>query len=86
MGQTGSKPREAVLIDDLKLGTCFKNVVNGGDGPYNYCRKVIKNTYRRKNKYYELETDRGRLYMSEGTLYKKCKCPKTRKKKRAAKI
>jgi len=82
MGQIHPTPREPVLIDDLKVGSCFKYVEGGGDGPYNYCRKLVKKTHRRKAKYYDLETDHGSEYRQEGTVYKKCSCPKTRKKQK----
>ena len=80
MGQIHATPREPVLIEDLKVGSCFKYVESGGDGPYNYCRKLVKKTHRRKDKYFMLETDHGSEHRDEGTIYKKCKCPtKTRK-------
>ena len=80
MGQIHATPRESVLIEDLKVGSCFKNVSDEGSGNYNYCRKLVKKTHRRKDKYFILETDHGSEHRDKGTIYKKCKCPtKTRK-------
>jgi len=90
MGQVDSK--NTLDAADLKVGTCFKSALSGGDGPYNYCEKLVKKTKMKANKWgytYRLSTKipqrKGNQVFtttaSSNYRYKKCKCPTRRKTK-----
>ena len=67
MGQSSSTPRHPVKGTELKVGDCYK-FATSGNGPYNYCKKVTKETLKR---------------VRNSTIpMKRCKCPPTRKIKR----
>jgi hypothetical protein len=47
MGQTQSKSKNFIKVKDIKVNTCIKRAISGGEA-YNYCIQVLKKTRKRK--------------------------------------
>ena len=95
MGQTQSK--NFIKVKDIKPNTCIKRTTDGGDGPYNYCMKVLKKTRKRKqaneymiwtiNPVLKPSLTDGSSYTYDGEYeFKQCACPKSRYGTRKVKL